>query len=57
MLDVRVVVEIRISDLWAAFPYRLVDGYQHLGGETFLRPQSERQKYVPFYTTQQTRKQ
>jgi len=28
------VFEMRISDLWAALPCRLVDDYQHLRGET-----------------------
>jgi len=34
IFEVRVVVEIRISDLWAVLPCRLVYGYQYLRGET-----------------------
>ena len=64
ILEVRAVVEIKISDLWAVVQFILVDGYKHFRGESFLLSQSERQKHVPSkrrshvptYTTQQTRK-
>jgi hypothetical protein len=34
LIEVCVVVELRISDLWAVLPCHLVDGYQSLRRET-----------------------
>jgi len=38
--EVRVVVEIRISDLWAVLPCLLVDGYQYLRGGTKIEAET-----------------